>query len=131
MNYTAEDREQIAIIDWCCLKPLLAKLILAIPNGGQRHWQVAYKLKKTGVRRGVSDLFLPLVNYDSAGLWIEVKAKGKSGRYGSLTKEQKTWLNRMSYIGYQAEKANGCKQAIELITDYVDNSRWTLYDQIP
>src|SRR2546421_316035 len=96
-----EHQIQCAIVEWANKVPLLMNwtigdFLIAIPNGGKRT-QIKNKngkyfsleglrLKKEGVKAGVSDLFLtysfvrpseyndfPVETY---GLWIEIKKKG-------------------------------------------------------
>jgi hypothetical protein len=54
----------------------------AIPNGGQRHYLVAVKLKMEGVKRGVADMFWMISNDNWKGIFVEVKtAKGVKSEY--------------------------------------------------
>lgn len=97
--------------------------LIAIPNGShlagdakQRAIQVK-KLKREGMKPGVSDLFLALPNEYYCGLWIEMKDQGKT--QCSVSMEQKSWLALMESCGYQAEWASGCDEAMNIIGQYM------------
>lgn len=111
-----EDDEQIRVIEWCdgSESPSGAEEIFAIPNGGTRNKREASKLKRTGVRSGVSDLMLPVPVGAFHGLFIEMKRK-KGGR---LSQDQKCFLYRMAGRGYSCAVCHGADQAIEAINEY-------------
>lgn len=111
-----EEQEHLALMDWIKLYPFLERNIIHIPNGGSRFLLEAVKLKKMGVKPGVSDLFLCLPISNKSGLWIELKSKN-----GKISPSQKEWLTRMRANGYSAEVAYGCDEAIRIISDYVDS----------
>ena len=80
--------------------------ILAIPNGGARTPATAGRLKTEGVSAGVPDLFIP-----SWLLWIEMKrTKG-----GSVSSEQKDWIEYLASVGHRVIVARGCADAIKQI----------------
>ena len=57
-----EDTEQIRVMDWAagaeCRYPEL-RWLHHIPNGGARRGSEAGRLKRMGVKRGISDIHLP------------------------------------------------------------------------
>lgn len=84
------------------------KWIFAVPNGGSRHPAVAGKLKAEGVKRGVSDICIPIARQGFHGAFIEMKF-GKN----KLTPEQKAfhqflqdggYLTGVAYTSYEAQK---------------------------
>lgn len=89
-------------------------LIFHIANGGMRSKSEAAKLKCMGVRKGVSDLFLPVMAGGKGGLWIEMKKPD-----GGTEKEQDEWLEAMQDGGYQACVAKGYQEAINAINSYL------------
>lgn len=100
-------------MDWALTQPLIRDLILHVANEGKR--ANGYLLKRMGLRKGVSDFFIPLPRNGYHGLWIELKPmKG-----GKLSKEQKEWLDRMKSLGYAAYVAQGWVNASLLITQYL------------
>lgn len=48
-------------------------LLFAIPNGGYRNVITAAILKREGLRKGTSDLFLAVKRGSLGGMWIEMK----------------------------------------------------------
>ena len=113
-----EEQEQAAVIEWARLMsrqfPDLEDLF-HIGNGGLRSKSEAVRLKRIGVKPGVSDLFLPAPVGKYHGLWVEMKRQ-KGGR---LEPEQKDWLERMNRKGYLALRANGADEACEIIYKYL------------
>lgn len=113
-----EEQEQAAVIEWRDLMvaqfPDLEDLI-HIPNGGWRSKSEAVRLKKIGVKPGVSDLFLPVPVGKYHGLWIEMKRM----QGGRLRPAQKDWLNRMNRRGYLALRADGAEEAIGILSEYL------------
>lgn len=82
-----EDQEQAAFVQW--FEYQFPKVrFFAIPNGGVRCWKTALRLKATGVKKGVPDLYFPKWK-----LWIEMKRQEN----GRLTKEQKEWLAYLEF----------------------------------
>lgn len=76
--------------------------VFAVPNGGsrgdnQRSAQiVGAQMKAEGVKRGVSDLFVPIPRHGLSGLFIEMKrADG-----GTESKEQKAFGAAMQGFGF-------------------------------
>lgn len=113
-----EEQEQAAVIEWRDLMvpqfPDLEDLI-HIPNGGWRSKPEAVRLKRIGVKPGVSDLFLPAPVGKYHGLWIEMKRQ----QGGRLRPDQKDWLDRMNRKGYLALRADGAEEACEILYKYL------------
>jgi hypothetical protein len=90
------------------------KLLIAIPNGGQRSAITASILKAEGVVSGVSDLFLFIPKGIYFGLAIEVKtAKGKQSA------NQKAWQIEVEKHGYRYEIVHSIDEFMELIKNYM------------
>lgn len=115
-----EKQEHMAFMSWCRTKPIVRDLIIHIPNGEKRDKITGYHLKQMGVRRGVSDFFLPLpVILDDNiwhGLWIELKRKTAANE----SSEQREWINTMRFYGYKAFFCYGCDDAIQTTTNYIN-----------
>jgi len=86
-----EDTEAEALWQWAQTQPIPRDYLLHIPNGGKRNVREAARLKKQGVRAGVSDYLLAYPCGGYHGLWIELKA----GR-GKPTKPQKPTAKSIS-----------------------------------
>lgn len=116
--YSNEDKEQILVMDWAKMSegkyPEL-KWLFHCPNGGSRNVVEATKLKRMGVKSGVSDLYLPYPKGSYIGLFIEMK-------YGNnkLQDSQKEFLKDMSENGHYVITCYKAEDAIETIKDYLN-----------
>lgn len=130
-----ESQIQCAIVEWAnhasirLPSPFLSSyrvgsFLFAIPNGGKRSITEGIRLKKEGVKKGVSDLFLAIpmdvveshhpIIYYKCGLWIEVKTKS-----GKISKEQQNWLIKMFELGYETVFVRSVDEGIQAIKDYL------------
>lgn len=110
-----EFQEQALFVSWCKMHPTLKHFIFCIPNGGNNTPQWNVKLKKMGMRAGVSDLFIALPNKKHHGLWLEMKKK----KGGVKSLEQVEWINRMNKVGYLAHFAHGFEEAKDIAIEYL------------
>ena len=113
-----EHSEQVALFNWAKRKesrhPQLA-LMFAIPNGGKRHISTAKRLKASGAKAGIPDIFLPVASrHGKHGLWIELKV-GKN----KPTKEQNMWLSNLAGEGFATAVCYGFDEAKDTIVDYL------------
>lgn len=117
MGYSAEDWEQIWLMEWCEANagryPEL-KLIYHIPNEGKRTPATATKMKRMGLKAGVPDIFLPVAKGGKNGLYLELKAKG-----GRTSQNQREWIHALREQGYVAEVCFGWHTAAKLISGYL------------
>ena len=117
----SEEAEQKALFDWAQYQPRL-RWMFAIANGGNRNPREAARLKAGGVKKGVSDIFLPVQsNIESVycGLFIEMKRRKVDGR-SSVSQSQSEFQERMEWEGYKCVVCYGADEAITAITDYLD-----------
>lgn len=85
-------------------------IAFAIPNGDLRNKAVAARLRREGVMKGVSDIFIPELR-----LWLEMKRlKGST-----TSKEQKKFLEDMRGLGYHAEIAKGFEEAKRIVLTHI------------
>ncbi len=118
LKMKGEDLEQATLIQWCNLQSCKyseLKLIFAIPNGGYRNKAEARKLKATGTKSGVPDLFLPVPRSPKHGLFIEMKV----GR-NKCTDNQKKWIRKLLEQGYEVKVCYSCEEAIQVIKKYLN-----------
>lgn len=120
MNTTpTEDQEQEALFRWAALaagkRPELG-MLYAIPNGGKRPISVAAQMKRTGTKKGVPDMALPVARGGKHGLYIELKRK-KGGR---LSPEQTQWMDALTRQGYVCAVCFGWDSARKTILDYLE-----------
>lgn len=119
-----ELREQINLCNWMDKSRIL---YFAIPNGGSRHMLEALNLKRSGVKRGVPDICIPVASQGYHGLYIELKrVKG-----GKISIEQTQWLDNLSYNGYKATVAYGCDHAQQIISEYFGDHDPASFNPLP
>ena len=91
--------------------------IFAIPNGGARSKATAGRLKAEGVASGVPDLFVPAWR-----LWVEMKrVKG-----GSLSAEQKDWIQYLESVNYRCIVGKGAEDAQRQLQAFFDHHKDTI-----
>ena len=110
----------MALFQWAAISnhPEL-DLLHASANGGHRVKSVAAKLKSSGVKPGVPDIFLPVARHGYFGLFIELKKPKDTTPAGRPTKQQLEWLQQLSSSGYLAVLCVGWEAAKQTITDYL------------
>ena len=117
-----EGQEQAAVIEWSLLYPEL-KWLYAIPNGaflaGKNKAERAKRwnfLKKTGAKKGVHDLCLPVVKPPYHGMYIEMKnPETRSG----LTPDQIDFRDHCEEQGYKMVTCWTAGEAICAIQSYM------------
>ena len=122
----SEHQEQVLVVSWFKRQYLSYEgCIIAIPNGthiagdDRVRAMKMRKMKKEGFKSGVSDLFITVpvgAKNGYAGLWIEMKAKGKT--LSSVSEAQMGHLILMRTMGYRAEWAAGFDAAKVIIENY-------------
>lgn len=116
-----EDEEQAYIVSWARIHesryPEL-KLLYHIPNEGKRSNREGARMKSLGLRRGVSDLCLPVARCGFHGLYIELKAQD-----GKATAEQNEFIRDMLGQGYYARVCFGADEAVTVIEDYLKGEK--------
>lgn len=110
-----ESNEQIAAMDWLRAQhPKIAEHTLHIGNERKASYYAGYIMKRMGVLKGASDLFMAWPAGGFHGLFIEVKSK-----IGRPSAEQKAFLQRMRDVGYRAEICYGAEEVINTMKDYL------------
>lgn len=120
----SEDSEQTALFAWAALEikryPQL-KWMHAIPNGGFRNKVEAEKLVATGVRKGVFDIFLPVMIKRNGGLYVELKKRGREKeKAGGLSIDQIEFLTYANLAGYKTAVCYGWEEARIAIVAYLN-----------
>lgn len=113
----SEHAEQVTLIDWMEVHHPGVR-IFAIPNGGKRGKLEALKLQLEGVRPGVPDLMLPTPRGPYHGLFVEMKRQ----KGGSVSAEQKDWLEYLTAQGYRAVVCKGFEEARKEIECYLSTT---------
>lgn len=110
-----ESNEQIAAMDWLRLQhPKIALHTLHIGNERKASYYAGYIMKRMGVLKGASDLFMAWPSGGYHGLFIEVKSK-----IGRPSPEQEAFIDRMREAGYRAEICYGADEVINTMKDYI------------
>lgn len=115
-----ESAEQTWLFQWAqtmaTLKwPELA-LMYHIPNGGSRNKIEASRLKAQGVKRGVPDICLPVPRGGYHGMYIEMKRQ----QGGTVSTEQKDYIEALRNQGYRVEVCKGFQAAADVIEEYME-----------
>lgn len=106
---------QVECVEWFRRAyPELLLALFAIPNGGQRHPAVASKMKREGVLRGVSDLFLAVPVSTRHGLFLEAK-KPK----GRLSEHQRAFFQSVEARGYATAVFRSLSEFQRIIEHYL------------
>lgn len=113
----SEDTEQMLLMDWAAgaesRYPEL-RWLHHIPNGGSRNGAEAAKLRRMGVKKGISDICLPFPHGRYHGLYIEMK-------YGRnvTTQEQRDFLRDMAEAGHCVAVCHDARSAADMVEQYV------------
>lgn len=97
----------------------------AIPNGGQRNKVTAARMKTTGTRAGVLDIFLPVPINDATGrqffgLYIEMKKPGFENRKnGGMSEKQVKFKQHAVFWGYAVVTCYSWLEAWEALESYL------------
>lgn len=111
-----EHQEQCAVIKWFDMQyPKLKGRLAAVPNASKCPVWVGKKMNSEGRRKGYPDLQLLMPSCIYHGLIIEMKTKT-----GTVSKEQKDWLEWLNSQGYLAEVCKGFDEARTVIKAYVE-----------
>ena len=119
--HVLERVEQEALFQWAAVmtpKEPRLRLLNASLNGMRAssiHQAVA--AKKSGMKKGYPDVFLPVAARGWHGLFIELKRK--DGKASDVSREQHQWLLDLNEQDYQAVIAFGWEQAVRLIEGYL------------
>jgi hypothetical protein len=93
-------------------------MLFAIPNGkAASSIREAVNAKRTGLKRGVPDMFLPVPVGEWHGLFLELKRYGRTK--SDLKPEQVSWIVKLQAAGYQTVVAFGWKEAVAEIAGYL------------
>ena len=112
-----ELKVQIAVVNW--IKYNFPELLYCASAGGMRtSLSVAKKMKASGYVKGFPDLVLFRPTNNHNGMFIELKADKK----GYASKEQKEWIEKLNSRGYYAVVCKGFEDAIEQITNYLNEN---------
>ena len=120
----SEYDHQCAVVSWFKRQyPEYRECIFAIPNGSflsgdkVKRGKQMNRLKKEGLKVGVSDLFIAVPLRGFHGMFIEMKDEGKTAC--SVSESQKRHISVMKAMKYKAGWCAGFDSAREFINDYM------------
>jgi len=114
-----EDKHQEACFKWFhTQRNKYPGLCLAFhpANGGKRNAREAVRLKRQGVKAGVSDIIIPVAKGKYHGLMIELKPP--KAYKSSVSKTQKAFIAAANDQGYLALVCYGFDEVKEVIENY-------------
>lgn len=119
-----ESEEQKMLFKWAEIMerqyPEL-RFMYHVPNGGRRRTKEAANLKAEGVKAGVPDIVLPCPCGGYHGLYIELKRQ----KSGTVSDDQKRYLEFLNFAGYKAVICRGWEKARDEIMSYLKGeSEW-------
>ena len=110
-----ESDTQIACVRWFRLQhPKFAKLLISVPNGGQRNLITAKILKAEGAVPGVSDLILLVRREDYGCLCIEMKTEK-----GTQSDSQILWQKEVEKFGNKYAICRNIDEFMNTVNDYL------------
>lgn len=124
----SESSHQIALFAWCALPAVQAefpelKWFHSIPNGGSRGDTAKSraieggKIKAEGVKRGVSDMMLPVKRAQWPGLYLELKKM--PGKGVGPSEEQTEFGEFVMSQGYAFAVVYGWRAARDMLIAYL------------
>lgn len=116
-----EHLHQCIIFDWALRKrkqyPML-DFMSASQSGHKRNVVDASMAKRSGLKAGIPDIFLPYPSKGYHGLFIELKRPEKSK--AKISEAQKITIDYLNNHGYLAVVCYGSDEAIEAIKNYLN-----------
>ena len=106
-----EEKEQIKLATYLDSK---GYLWCHVPNGGHRRKVVAASLRRQGVKPGVPDVLV------FAPIQAAIELKRVVG--GSVSANQRKWLDALSNAGWETYIARGADSAIEWLVEKVEKA---------
>jgi hypothetical protein len=114
-----EHEQQVLFFDavrWMVNKHPELCVACHIPNESKSSIRRRVKLKAAGLRKGMPDIFIPVVRDKYAGLFIEMKVKPNR-----VSKEQAECLQQLNANGYLACVCWSGDEAIDVLKQYLAN----------
>lgn len=106
----SEFQEQVALCDWLDLKRIL---YYSIKNEGKRSRITGAKLKKSGMKKGVPDMCIPVPTDKYGALYIEMKKIGEKP-----FPEQLEWKDKLNNAGNKSVICYGFDEAKKVVEEY-------------
>lgn len=119
-NYS-ESKIQHTCVKWFRQTfPAVAKLLIAVPNGGYRPGKTGALMVYEGQVKGAPDLIFIFPSKGKATLCVEMKVPHKKGRSaGRQSDEQKAWQTAVESYGSVYIVCHGLMEFIEGVCGYL------------
>lgn len=123
-----EYANQVALFEWASIEskkyPCLSLLNASMNGVKLLNIKAGARAKKAGMKKGYPDIFLPVARNGYFGLFIELKRQKTSySSKGTLTAEQKWWLENLNNQGYKAIVCYGFYEARDVILEYIESKK--------
>lgn len=119
--HVLERVEQEALFAWAAAmtpKEPRLRLLNASLNGVRLALHQAVLAKKSGMKKGYPDVYLPVAYGGYHGLFIEMKRK--DGKPSDVSREQRQWLADLAAQGYHVAVCFGWEEAARMIAGYLE-----------
>jgi hypothetical protein len=107
---------------WLNFHPIVRNFFCKNDNEGKRTPALGARLKRLGLRPGVSDLFIYYPNNSFHGLWLEVKRNKvytKSERSTKSWIAQEKFLESVKSVGFDGYFCYGWEHGKEIVERYL------------
>lgn len=111
-----EDAEQRQVVAWLRIHGYAFHHSPNETGGSMEAKRRAGRMKALGTSRGFPDLLV-----FARGKRIAIEMKRKKG--GTATKEQRSWLTRLTNYGFESAICHGADEAIEFIESVIKDER--------
>lgn len=116
----SEEEECIAFFEYTQYVSSIKDYTVHFANEGKRSKSYARRLKRIGgLPKGFPDFCIFISNAHYHSLFIEMKSIDQ--RYKKQKKEQIMWIDRLLKAGHYAIITFGCNEAIQVVTNYLNN----------
>ena len=115
----SEARLQSEVIKYIQLQYPKVKYCASLGGQYQPFQSQRNRARKTGYVKGFPDLFIYEARNGYHGLALEIKTIK-----GTVTKEQKEWIEALNDRGYKAEVVKGLPNILKLIDNYLNENDW-------
>ena len=123
INCPYEEDEQIAFVQWCNLNNLTVHHSGNEIGGSTSAIKArAIKMKRMGTSKGFPDLIVLIPQYgvdNEIDCYQMVIIEMKRKKCGSVSPEQKEWLEKLELAGIPSRVCYGADEAIDFVKDFM------------
>lgn len=123
INCPYEEDEQIAFVQWCRLNNIIVHHSGNEIGGSTPSMKArAIKMKRMGTSKGFPDLIVlvPLTGItDEVDSYQMVIIEMKRKKGGTVSPEQKDWLEKLEMAGIPGKVCHGAGEAIDFVKEFI------------